>query len=246
MDIELNETIYLASPYNHESLKVRHMRLRVVNSVARQLISEGRLVYSPLTHNVPIDNLGERGSWDTWKRHDLNMLCRCDVLLVLRQEGWEKSPGVAGEVEYAEENQKRIVYMDPPATILEMVESIPEGPFEELLQKQSQIFTDRDWHQFHSPKNLAISLIVEAAELAEKFTWLSEEESYSFTPSALEKVKDEVGDVFLVLNYLAHSLGINLLDAAGEKIEKICLKYPVELCKGKNLKYTELEGQNNP
>lgn len=99
---------------------------------------------------------------------------------------------------------------------------------------------ERDWDQFHSPKNLATALAVEAAEILEHFQWLTEEQSRSLTEDKREEVADELADVLLYLVRLSDKLGIDLLAAADRKLQKNALKYPVEKSKGKSTKYTEL------
>ena len=99
---------------------------------------------------------------------------------------------------------------------------------------------DRDWNQFHSPKNLAIALNVEAAELLEHFQWMSEAESTALDPEQQAKVRQEAADVLLYLVRLADKLGIDLLAAASEKIAINAKKYPVEKARGSSKKYTEL------
>jgi NTP pyrophosphatase (non-canonical NTP hydrolase) len=98
----------------------------------------------------------------------------------------------------------------------------------------------RDWEQFHSPKNLAAALSVEAAELLEHFQWLREEESRHLTPGQLEKVQEEMADVFLYLLRLADKLNVNLIEAAKRKIEANAKKYPIEKARGSMKKYTDL------
>ncbi|MFC2049105.1 nucleotide pyrophosphohydrolase [Chlamydiota bacterium] len=114
-------------------------------------------------------------------------------------------------------------------------------PFRELLEEMNAFFEARDWGQFHSPKNIAINLAVESAEVLEHFRWLSEKESYALPAAALEQVGDEMGDVLINLVYLAQKLGIDPLEAARKKLLKNCQRYPVAACKGKNLKYTAYE-----
>jgi len=100
--------------------------------------------------------------------------------------------------------------------------------------------TERDWDQFHSPKNLAMALSVEAAELLEHFQWLKEEESKQLSLAKLAEVKAEMADVFIYLVRLADKLNVDLLSAANEKIVENATKYPVEKSKGSNRKYTDL------
>lgn len=109
-----------------------------------------------------------------------------------------------------------------------------------LRQKLREFAAERDWAQFHSPKNLAIAVSVEAGELLEHFQWLTPEESERLSDSQLAKVRLELADVFLYLISLSDKLGVDLLAAAFEKLELNAKKYPVELSKGSAKKYTEL------
>lgn len=115
------------------------------------------------------------------------------------------------------------------------------GPIAQLLIAINQMTLERDWAQFHSPKNLAMSLQVEASEIAEHFTWLTEAQSYDLTSSKKQEVAEELGDVFINLILLSDKLGIDLLTATRDKIEKIKQKYPADLSKGKAIKYTNYE-----
>jgi len=110
-----------------------------------------------------------------------------------------------------------------------------------LLNRLLALYRERDWEKFHSPKNLVMDLASEMGELVEPFRWLTEEQSYAPGEKALEEIKDELGDVFSVLIYLAHKLGIDPIQATHRKLEKIRKKYPAELCRGKCLKYTAYE-----
>lgn len=85
---------------------------------------------------------------------------------------------------------------------------------------------ERDWERFHLPKNLAMALIVEAAELVEHFQWLTAEESASLPPEKLEAVGEEISDVLLYLVRLADVLGIEPIEAARAKTVKNARKYP--------------------
>jgi dCTP diphosphatase len=98
----------------------------------------------------------------------------------------------------------------------------------------------RDWDQFHSPKNLASALSVEAAELLEPFQWLSEEQSRSLSSDKRESVRKELADVLIYLIRLADKLDIDLLQAARDKIEENAAKYPVDKARGSSSKYTDL------
>jgi NTP pyrophosphatase (non-canonical NTP hydrolase) len=111
---------------------------------------------------------------------------------------------------------------------------------QELIEKIRAFARDRDWEQFHSPKNLAMALSVEVAEVVEHFQWLTQEESSRLDPAKLKKIRQEIGDVMIYLARLADCLGIDLLQAAEEKIQINEKKYPVEKSRGLAAKYTEL------
>lgn len=84
----------------------------------------------------------------------------------------------------------------------------------------------RDWRQYHTPKNLAMAMIVEAAELVEHFQWATPEESLNPPPERLAAIRDEVADTLIYLVELADALGIDLIAAARDKIAKNAIKYP--------------------
>ena len=109
---------------------------------------------------------------------------------------------------------------------------------EELIQKLRAFAKERDWEQFHSPKNLAMALSVEVAEIVEIFQWLTQDESRSLPPEKIEQAKEEIADVMIFLTNLADKLGIDPIEAAKEKIEVNKTKYPIEKVKGKSAKYT--------
>lgn len=109
----------------------------------------------------------------------------------------------------------------------------------ELIQKIKAFNEERDWGQFHSPKNFVMALSVEVAEIVEHFQWLTEDESKSLPSDKLEKMREEIADVMILLANLADELGIDPVEAALEKIEINKAKYPAELAKGSALKYTE-------
>jgi NTP pyrophosphatase (non-canonical NTP hydrolase) len=103
---------------------------------------------------------------------------------------------------------------------------------EELKQRLRQFAAERDWEQFHTPKNLASALIVEAAELLEHFQWLTAEESVNLPPETRAEVEAEMADVLLYLARLADLLGVDLLDAAERKIKRNAEKYPAHEVRG--------------
>jgi NTP pyrophosphatase (non-canonical NTP hydrolase) len=99
---------------------------------------------------------------------------------------------------------------------------------------------ERDWDQFHSPKNLATALSVEASELLEHFQWLTEEQSKNLSAEKLVEVQHEMADVLIYLVRLADKLNVDLLAAANEKVGLNAIKYPAEKAKGTMKKYSEL------
>jgi dCTP diphosphatase len=99
----------------------------------------------------------------------------------------------------------------------------------------------RDWEQFHSPKNLAMALIVEAAELVENFQWLTEEQSASLPLDKLAEVEQELADIQIYLIRLADRLNIDLEQAVNAKIELNERRYPAEKVRGSAKKYTEFD-----
>lgn len=107
----------------------------------------------------------------------------------------------------------------------------------DIQQKLRQFAQDRDWEQFHSPKNLATALAIEAAELLEPFQWLKEEESRKLNSSDAALVKEEIADVLIYLLRLADQLDIDLEVAVEEKMRLNAEKYPIDLAKGNAVKY---------
>jgi NTP pyrophosphatase (non-canonical NTP hydrolase) len=102
----------------------------------------------------------------------------------------------------------------------------------ELRERLRAFARARDWEQFHSPKNLAMALIVEAAELVEHFQWLTEEQSRVLAPAVRAEVEHELADVFIYLLRLADLLGVDLPAAAARKIELNEKKYPADAVRG--------------
>lgn len=107
----------------------------------------------------------------------------------------------------------------------------------DLANQLKQFASEREWQQFHSPKNLSAALSVEAAELLEHFQWLTEEQSRQLSPEQLEAVGAEVADVLLYLIQLASALGIDPIAAAQAKLKLNALKYPVDRARGSSKKY---------
>jgi len=98
----------------------------------------------------------------------------------------------------------------------------------------------RDWQRFHSPKNLSMALIVEAAELVEHFQWLTERQSMELAAEKKVAVAEELADILIYLVRLAERLDIDLIAAADDKIAKNSRKYPVELVRGRHDKHAPI------
>ncbi len=109
----------------------------------------------------------------------------------------------------------------------------------QLRDALREFAAERDWDQFHTPKNLAIALSVEVAELLEHFQWTGDKDPEQFTPPKLDEVSLEAADVLLYLVRLADKLNIDLIQAAMRKIERNAEKYPVDKARGSSRKYTE-------
>ena len=120
-----------------------------------------------------------------------------------------------------------------------MTQPNPHG-LTQLRDSLRQFAAERDWDQFHSPKNLAMALAVEAAELLERFQWVTEDDSKRLPPAELAAVREEMADVLNYLVRLADKLDVNLIEAAREKIALNAQKYPVEKSHGSAKKYSEL------
>lgn len=97
----------------------------------------------------------------------------------------------------------------------------------------------RAWERYHTPKNLAMALSVEAAELLEPFQWLTAEQSAQLSPEQHEAVRQEIADVLIYLTRLADLLDIDLLDAAADKLAINAVKYPIDKAHGNALKYSD-------
>lgn len=114
---------------------------------------------------------------------------------------------------------------------------------EDIVLALKEFYTERDWHQFHSPKNLVMDVAAETGELVEIFRWMSEDESRKLDAKTLEAVRGEIADIYKSLVYLAHVLGIDPVQASTQKLEEMRRKYPAEVSRGKNLKYSAYESK---
>ncbi len=111
---------------------------------------------------------------------------------------------------------------------------------EEIKQRLREFAKERDWDQFHSPKNFSMALIVECGELLEHFQWLTDEQSKNLAADTLDEVSLEMADVLIYLIRLADKLDVDLFDAVHRKMKLNAIKYPVEKSKGLATKYNKL------
>ena len=109
----------------------------------------------------------------------------------------------------------------------------------ELRDRLRKFASDRDWNQFHSPKNIVMALSVEVSELLEHFQWMTEEESSNLDAETKAMVADEIADVQNYLVRLADKLDIDILEAAEVKFAKNEEKYPADLVRGSSKKYSQ-------
>lgn len=116
-------------------------------------------------------------------------------------------------------------------------------PLDTIKQRLRDFADARDWNQFHSPKNLAMALSVEASELVECFQWLTEEQSRKLNEKQLAAVTDEVADIQLYLIRLADKVGVDVVEAVEQKMAKNEAKYPADKVKGSAKKYSEYESE---
>lgn len=110
----------------------------------------------------------------------------------------------------------------------------------EVTKKILKFRDERDWMQFHDPKNMAVSIILEASELLEHFQWKTAQEVDEYVKQNKSDIKDEIADIALYLFELADNLGIDLISAMEEKLKKNEAKYPVGKAKGRHTKYDKL------
>ena len=122
-----------------------------------------------------------------------------------------------------------------------MSDARPADSLEELRVRLAQFAAERDWEQFHSPKNLSMALIAECAELVEHFQWITEAESRSLAPKRLEEVRLELADILIFLVRCADRLGVDLIAAANDKIAINDARYPADRVRGSARRAAEYE-----
>ncbi len=117
---------------------------------------------------------------------------------------------------------------------------------QELKERMAEFVRERDWEQFHSPKNLSMSIAIEAAELMEHFQWLTIEQSQDLDREHLHEVSEELADIVLYSLSMANLLKIDISETVLAKMEKNNRKYPKDKVRGKAHKYTYYKQEENP
>ena len=115
---------------------------------------------------------------------------------------------------------------------------------QELKRRMAEFVRERDWEQFHTPKNLSMSIAIEAAELMEHFQWLTVEQSKSLEADALQEIGEELADIVIYALSLSNTLGLDLSHTVLAKMEKNIRKYPSDKVRGKAHKYTWYQEQD--
>lgn len=109
---------------------------------------------------------------------------------------------------------------------------------QQLKNKVEEFVKERDWEQFHSPKNLSMAIAIEAAEVMEPFTWIKSDDSLEYFEKHQTEIEDEVADVLIALLCFVNRTNMDLGSAFEKKLEEIKKKYPTEKVKGRSDKYT--------
>jgi dCTP diphosphatase len=123
---------------------------------------------------------------------------------------------------------------------MSLIRPMETNDFQKLQKAIEKFARDRDWEQFHTPKNLAMAMSVEAAEVVEIFQWLTDEQSKALSKEKVNALADELADTYIYLIKIAAHYGIDINRAAVDKIQKNELRYPVEKARGNSKKYSEL------
>ena len=114
------------------------------------------------------------------------------------------------------------------------------GDIQKITEEINKFVDERDWRQFHNPKDMALSILLEAAELVEHFQWLKGDEIEERSVARKSEIQEEIADVAVLLFEMAHNLQIDLGEAIRLKMIKNRQKYPIEKAKGKHTKYDKL------
>ena len=119
-----------------------------------------------------------------------------------------------------------------------LVDFMPD--IQELIKEILKFRDERDWKQFHNPKDLALSLVLEASELLEHFQWKNDEEVINYVKSNKAEIADELADVLYWVLLMANDFDIDIKESLKDKLKKNREKYPIKKAKGKHSKYNKL------
>jgi NTP pyrophosphatase (non-canonical NTP hydrolase) len=136
----------------------------------------------------------------------------------------------------------QLFFEDEPVNDSEVM--MAESDFDRIRKQVRQFVVERDWDQFHSPKNLSMALIVEAAEMVEHFQWLTEAQSCELAPEKLAEVELELADIQIYLISLAQKLQLDLVAAVDKKLVLNAQKYPADQVRGSSKKYNEYKNRS--
>lgn len=123
---------------------------------------------------------------------------------------------------------------------MEMRVKIMKDNFEDIIERIKAFRDERDWMQFHNHKDMAISVVIEAAELLEHFQWKTNLEVDEHILKQKDKIAEEIADIAIYLVELADNLDIDIVEAMHKKLDKNAEKYPIDKAKSRHDKYTEL------
>lgn len=119
------------------------------------------------------------------------------------------------------------------------MENLKQGEIGRLVERIVRFRDEREWKRFHKPKDMALSLVLEATEVLEHFQWKSEEESKTYAKSNKDDIGEELADVLYWVLLMSHDLDIDIVSTFEEKMKKNESKYPISQARGSSKKYTE-------
>lgn len=196
---------YLAAPYRHEDPKVLSFRLAAVTYTAYEMIRKGRMVFSPLTHNMPIDRIGFHGDWSVWKTYDRLMLERCDALTVLTLPGWEESKGVRAEIRWAEE-------LNMPIEMVALTREAEEIAIKESVKGNENLKDALIRTLKEHPSQLHQTTQEIMRELAHTLSLLGNQMEDLSEDRAKKEFKEVAGGLLISLFHVAETLQFDLIE----------------------------------
>jgi len=136
------DILYLAAPYTHDVAKVRHLRFEMINEFAARLMMNDHVVYSPISHGRPIAVYGLTSDWDFWRKQDLPLLARFDVLVILALDGWYDSVGVNAAIKIANEAGMPVHLMHYDDSMMQIENILKGRPI--VLEHKEHILIDAE------------------------------------------------------------------------------------------------------